>query len=175
MDVASERRDESTLATGSREVVDECRSGGEEHLEVVLDRAVGDRDGEVGLPTPGLAHEDERAPLGHEVGGECRTEQREAQRRLVGEVELVDGLEEGELGVTRESLDARLLSLGNLLGDEHGEEVAVGPLLAFGASDEIAPDTPGVGEAQALEQCVELDLGGVHSGSASCAGAVAPR
>ena len=59
--------------------------------------------------------------------------------------------------------------MGDLLGDEHGEEIATRPLLGLRALAELAPDAPGVGQVEALEQRVEVDgariegeLGGHH-------------
>ena len=73
------------------------RGGREERVEAVLHGAVRDGDREVGLPAARLALEDDRVPLGDEVGREQRANRREAQRRLVGEVEFVDGAQEGKL------------------------------------------------------------------------------
>jgi hypothetical protein len=170
MGVGGQRLDEVSLASGAREVVDQLRGRGEVGLEAVLDGPVGEGDRQVRLASPALAGEHEAAAFGHEVGRESRAQQREPQCRLVGEVELVDGLEEGELGPAREALDARLLAVGHLLGHEHGEELAVGPLLALGARDELAVDAPGVGQVEPLEHRLEVDLGGRHSGSSRCAG-----
>ena len=117
-----------------------------QRLEAVLDRPVGDRHGKVSLPAAGLAKEDEAAALGDEVRRQRRAEQRQAHGRLVGEVELLDRLQERELRPMRQPSEARLLALGDLLGDEGGEEVVEGPLLGLGARDELAPDAPGVGE-----------------------------
>ena len=76
-----------------------------------------------------LAEEDQTASLGDEVGREGGSEQREADGGLVREVEVVDGLEEGEAGSSRETPKPRLLALGDFLGDQEDEEVSVGPLL----------------------------------------------
>jgi hypothetical protein len=46
----------------------------------------------------------------------------------------------------------------DLLGEEHIEELLVGPLFLLGAGAEIAPDAAGVGEVEPLEQGVERDL-----------------
>jgi hypothetical protein len=164
MHVALESIGEATLAEGCGEIVDELGGGDEQRVEAVLDGAVGDRDGEVGLPATGLASEDETPAVGDEVRRERRAEQREAQRRLEREVEVVDGLEEGEARAMGEPLDAGLLALGDFLGGEHDEEVAVGPLLGLGPLDEIAPDAASVGQVESLEQGVEIGVGHVHGG-----------
>jgi hypothetical protein len=160
--VAIERIGEPPVAEGSGEIVDQLGCGHEERVEAVLDRAVGDGDGEVGLPATGPAGEDEAPAIGDEVGRQRRAEQREPQRRLEAEVEVIDGLEEGEARAMRETLHARLLSLGDLLGSEHDQEVAVGPLAGLGSLDELAPDAASVGQVESLEQRVEIGVGHVH-------------
>jgi hypothetical protein len=95
--VAHQRVSQLASSARAREVVDELRAVDEERLEAVLHGAVCDGDGEVRLAAPRLALEDHRVPLGDEVGREQRAEGREAERRLVGEVELLDGSQEGKL------------------------------------------------------------------------------
>jgi hypothetical protein len=166
MGVGREGLHEASLATGAREIVDERGGGGEERLEAVLDGAVREGDGEVRLAAARLAGEDQATALGDEVGRERGAEQREPQRRLVREVELLDGLEEGEAGAAREPLHPGLLAMGHFLGHEHSEEVAVGPLLLLRLLGERGVDARRVGEVQAAEEAVERDVGGVHCGSA---------
>lgn len=62
--VLRERLAHASLAAGGREGVDELGSRGEERIEAVLQGAVSDRDGEVGLAATGLAFEDDGAALG---------------------------------------------------------------------------------------------------------------
>jgi hypothetical protein len=116
----------------------------------------------VGLASPRLAQEDEAAPLGDEVSREGGAEQRQPHGGLEGEVEVVDGLEEGESGPSRESAEPCLLSLSDLLLDHQGEEVSEGPLLLLRALDEAWPDAPGVGEVEPLEQVIEFVVAGLH-------------
>lgn len=149
------------------ELLDEGGGRHEVRIEAVLDRAVRDRDGEVSLAATGPALKDEGAPLGHEVGREEGADHRHPDGRLVGEVEVVDGLEEGEPGGAGDLLQSGLLPMGDLLGDEHAEKLVVGPLLLLGAPAEIAPDAPGVREVEPLEERVDWDVG-LHSGSTSC-------
>jgi hypothetical protein len=105
--------------------------GGEAGLEAVLDGPVGDGDGESGLSGAGGAGEDEAAALGDEFGPEEGAEELEAHGGLEGEVEVLDGAEEGELGLADGALDAGLGPVGDLLGHEEGEVVAVAHLLLF--------------------------------------------
>ena len=162
--VARERLGEAALAEGGREIIDEFRGGHEVGVEAVLDRAIGDCDREVRLAAPGFAVQDQRAALGDEVRGERGAEQGEAHGRLVGEIEVVDRFEEREAGAPREPREARLLAVGDLLGDEDGQEAIVGPLLSLGAGDEVAPHASRVGEIEALEDGIEFEVGGVDRG-----------
>ena len=66
-------------------------------LEPVLDGAIGDRHREVRLARPGRAAGDESGPLHDQFGAEEAAERRQAEAGLKGEVELVDGLQEGEM------------------------------------------------------------------------------
>ncbi len=143
-------------AEGGREVVDERGRRGEEGIEAVLNRAIGDGDGQVGLPASGLAGEDERPPVGHEIGREGRSQDGHPQRALVGEIEIVDRLEKRKVRTAREPRQSGLLPVGDLLGGEHREEIAVGPGFALGALHEVSPDASGIGEMQAFEEQVEI-------------------
>ena len=135
------------------------RGGGKSSLEAVLDRPVADRNGKMSLAAAGLAVKDQRTALGDEVRSEIRAEQRGTQIGLQGEVEVVDGLEIGKVGATRQPLQPCLLAMRHFLGDEQGEEVPVGPLLLFGARDHLAIDPAQVRQVETLEQRVELDFG----------------
>jgi hypothetical protein len=165
--VGMESLTEAAMDAGGGEVVDEGGGSAEEGVEAVLNGAVGDGDGQVGLAAAWLAGEDEAAAIGDEVRGEVRADEGEADGGLEGEVEILDGFEEGEAGLAGKALKARLLAVGHFLGDESGKEVVVGPVFAFGPVAELAVDAGGVGEVEALEQQVERDGRGVHSGN-SC-------
>ncbi len=86
------------LATRGGELLDELRRRDEQRVETVLERAVRDGDRAVRLAAPRLAFEDDRATFGDEVRREQRADRRESERRLIREVELVDGAEERECG-----------------------------------------------------------------------------
>jgi hypothetical protein len=116
-DVGRERLAQAPLTTCRGQVVDERRRGGEERLEAVLQRAVGDCDRQVRLAAPGFALEDDRVSLGHEVGAEQRADRREAQRRLVREVELLDGAQEREARGAHGAGEACAATMGHLLGE----------------------------------------------------------
>src|SRR5262249_16978813 len=101
---------------------------------------------------------------------------RELDRALVGEVEIVDGFQERKTATRRESPDPRLLTVRDFLSDEDREEVTTAPCLLLGASDHVAPVAARVGEVKALEQRIDVDVGGVHEKSSCCMAAPsAPR
>jgi hypothetical protein len=116
---------------------------------------------------------DERAPVGDEVGRERGAQERELDGALVGEVEIVDGLQEGKAAAVRHALDAGLLTMRDFLGDEDREEVATAPFLLLGARDEVAPRPARVGEMKTLEHRIDVDVGRVHTKSSCCAAAPA--
>jgi hypothetical protein len=50
---------------------------------------------------------------------------------LQAEVELLDGLEEGKVGLMDGALQTSLLAVGNLLTDEHSQKLAASPILGL--------------------------------------------
>ena len=102
--------------------------------------------------------------VGDKVGRERRAEDVEAHRRLVREVEIIDGLEKRKVRASREAREARLLPMRDLFGDQQREEVAIAPGLALRALHEVAPDAARIGEMQALEEGVEVVIGGIMTG-----------
>ena len=114
------------------------------------------------FPRPGLPAKISGAPVGDEVGRQRRAEDVEAHRRLVREIEIIDGLEKRKVRASREAREPRLLAMRDLLGHEQREEVAIGPGLALGALDEVAPDATRIGEVQPFEERVEVVIGRDH-------------
>ncbi len=170
--VQRERVDELAPSTGTREVVDELGGRGKERVEAVLDGPVRDRDREVRFPATGFSGKDQALPLGDEVRRERAADERQADRRLKGKIEVVDGLEKREARATREARQARLLTMRDLFRDQHGEEIPIGPRLLFRPRREVAIDPRRIGQVQAPEERVERDVGGRHSGSSVCAASV---
>jgi hypothetical protein len=84
------------------------------------------------------------------------------QRGLIGEVEIIDRLQKGKVGAPRESPQACLLPMRDLLGDQEGEEIVIRPRLALGPLHEIAPDAPGIREMQSFEEGIEIPIGRHH-------------
>lgn len=152
---------EAVLAAGGGQLVDEGRDGGEARLEAVLDGAVGEGDGQVGFPRATRAAGDQAMALRDELGAEEAAAQGEADTGLEGEVELLDGLEEGEAGAADAALDAGLGAVGDLLGKEQGEEVAVAEAVLLGARDQVGVQAPDGGQVQAVQEGVEVDVGAV--------------
>ncbi len=99
------------------------------------------------------------------VGQEKRAEEGKTQGGLEREVDVVDGLEKGEMRASREPAQACLLPVRDLFRDEDGEVVAAAPPLLFRACGELAPEAARAGEVQTLEQIVDGDLGRVHEKS----------
>ena len=60
------------------------------------------------------------------------------------------------------ALQPGLLAVSDLLADEQGEEVAVGPGLLLGLADDLHVDTSHVRQVQAAQEGVELLLGQVE-------------
>lgn len=49
----------------------------------------------------------------------------QSQRRLIGEIEIVDRLEKRKVGLARQSREGRLLPMRDFLGGEQSEEFTV--------------------------------------------------
>ena len=158
MRVGGEGLREAAGAKAVGEVVDQFRRGDEARRKGVLDGPVGDRHREMRLSAPWLPEQDQRAPLGDEVGREGGAEERESHGGLVREIEVVDRLEEGKRGAPREPGEARLLALRDFFRHEDGEQLLVGPLLLLGAHEEIPPDPTRVGQVQAFEEGIQVNV-----------------
>src|SRR6185503_2140856 len=151
---------ELAVSSSGREVVDELCGGCEKRVESVLHRAVRDGDGEVRLTSSGLALENDAASFGNEVGSEQRPDRGQTKRGLIAEVKLLDGAKEREQRGAYRSREAGATSMRDFLGEERQEQLIVGPVLLFGALDELAPDAAGVREVEAFEE--RFELGAAH-------------
>ena len=155
------------VAGRQREGVDQFVGRGEEGFVTVQDRLVGNRGGEMCLAAPGTALEHEAATLGGELGSEGGAEQQGAEFGLHGEVEFLEGVQDGEAGLAHAAAQAGLAAMLDLGAGEGGEEVAEGPGAALGLFDEFGVGVPGAGEMEALEHGLELlrgDVGRLHRG-----------
>lgn len=81
---------------------------------------------------------------------------------MIGEIEIVDGLEKRKVRAARESREARLLTMRDFLGGQESEEIPIRPALALGAVDQLAPDASGIGEVEPFEEGIEIGLVGDH-------------
>src|SRR5213080_4824387 len=95
--VGGERLLQPSLLAGVGEIFDQFRRRGKKRLEAVLDGTIADGHGQMRLPA-----EDEGASLADQLGSQIRAEQRQAQRGLEREIELLHGLEERKVGAPRQ-------------------------------------------------------------------------
>src|SRR5262249_7470166 len=144
---------------GIGEIFDEFRGGGEQRLKAVLNSAVGDGHRQMGLPSAGLAVQDQRPALGDEVDPEIGADQRFPKSGLQREVELVDGLEEGEVRVSGTALDAGLLPSRYFFGQQQSEEIPIRPAFLLGPARDLFVDPAHVRQVQTPEVNLELALG----------------
>ncbi len=115
------------------------------------------------LPRPGRPDRRQVAPLGDQLGPEVRSELLAPEARLEDEVELLDGLDEWEVGVPRSFLDARVVAVRNLLGDDQCQEVPMRPPLGRRARGVARVQAPHRRQVKALEERVQIDVAGVHA------------
>jgi hypothetical protein len=156
MGVESEMGSELSVTLSSGERFNEVGRAGEERFVAVLDGAVSDGDGEVGLARAAGAGQDQRTSLGDELGTKVAAEKLKTDGALEGEVEVLDRTKEGEVSPTRGSLDARLSPMRHLLGHEQGQEVTVGELVVLRPQLELRCQTSDGGEMQAAKQRFEF-------------------
>ena len=79
------------------------------------------------LAAAATAGEDQIAAAGHEVGREAGAEQGSAQPGLDGEVELLDGLEQGEAGLAHAADEAGFGAVGDLLAGQGEQQLVKRP------------------------------------------------
>jgi integrase len=92
----------------------------------------------------GFAGQDQRPTLGDEIGRQRGAEHLETQRRLIGEIEIVDRLQKRKVRASRQPRESSLLAMGNLLSRQQGQEISIGPPLPLGAINQTAPDATGI-------------------------------
>src|SRR4029077_17616455 len=106
-------------------------------LEAILDGAIADGDSQGSLPATGLATENQRAALADKIRPEVGTEQGQTQCRLQTEVELVNGLEEGKVGLAGQTLQAGLLAMGHLFGQQKSKKITIAPVFFLGSLGQV--------------------------------------
>jgi hypothetical protein len=119
----------------------------------------------MGLPATRLPQKNEVPSLTEQFRAQIASKELTTEIGLQGEVEIIDGLEEGEVGIADGSLDTSLLSMSDLLADQHGKEITTGPGLGLGSLNQRLPASSGIRKVQALEHQrevqgfrVELDI-----------------
>src|SRR5919106_2201547 len=159
MDIAVESVGEPTGPKRGREIIDQFRCRDKQRIEAVLDGAVGKGHRQMRFATTRFPAKDHTATLRDEIRGERRTQERQTDRGLHGEIEIIDRLEKWEVRAAHHARHARLLALRDFFRDEECEEIAIAPLLALRALYELAPRSAGIRQVQALEEGVELGVG----------------
>src|ERR1700742_4967844 len=111
-----------------------------------------------------LAEKNGRTTFRDEVRREQRPDSGKSKRRLIGEVELVDGAKERERCSTHGAFETSVAAVRDLFLEQRLKELAVRPFLLLRALNQVTPDAAGVGEGQSLEHRVEIDVrvGGAH-------------
>src|SRR5580700_3437196 len=113
----------------------------------------------MGFAAAGLAVKNQRAPFADKIRPEVGTEQGQTQCRLQTEVELVNGLKEGEVGLAGKTLQAGLLAMGHLFGQQKSKKITIAPVFFLGSIGQILVDTTGVRQVQPSEQRFQLPFG----------------
>ena len=168
---------QAAIAAGGGEIIDQRSGSSKKCGEAVLNGAIGDRDRQMRLAAPGLAHEDQVAAFGDEVGAEVGAQQRGTDGGLLGEVEVVDGLEEREMGIMRCPAQARAVAVSDFLGQHGGQEITMRPPLGAGLLGELWPAASGIGQVQPLERSIDVEGGrieGDHGRTSKSSGWVRP-
>jgi hypothetical protein len=130
------------------QLVEQLGDRRESGREAILDGLVGEGDREVSLAATRSSEQDRGSPFGDEFGAEETPESHAPNRRLEGEVELLDRLQERKARLAGRAMDASLATMRELFADEPREEVAIRPafllglrlqLLSMAASNRVIP------------------------------------
>jgi hypothetical protein len=146
LDEAIERVTKVARLGRCRQFVYQICGGREERIEAVLKRTIGDRDGKVSLAAARLALEDGRTTLSDEVRRQQRADRGQSKRRLVAEVKLFDGTQEGEMRRPHCALQTRGSSMRDFLSEQRLKQLLIAPLLLLRACHELTPCAASVGE-----------------------------
>jgi hypothetical protein len=109
----------------SREAGDPVAGGVEQHRVAGLGGLDPEPDREVGLPDPGRSEQDHVLGLGHERAGRQMGEQVPAQRGQVVEVDVLQGLDLGEVRGADAHGGAGRLAVGDLAFQDRGQVLLV--------------------------------------------------
>ena len=137
--------------------LDERRRRGKAGVEAILNRAVGDGDGQVGLAGATGPAGDQAVAVGDQLGTEDAAEQGQADTALEGKVEFLDRFEEGKVGTPDAALDASLGAMRDFLCHEHREDVTGAEAVGFGPLYELWIEAAHSWQVQPPEQRIEID------------------
>src|SRR5262249_601038 len=121
-------------------------------LKAILDGTIADGYRQMSFSSAGLAVKNQRTPLGNEVRPQIGTEQGLSQGALQTEVELVNRLQERKVCFARKALQAGLLAMRHLLGQQQCQKIAVAPVLFLRSIRDLLVDTTGVRQVQPSKQ-----------------------
>jgi hypothetical protein len=156
---------EREVLAGGLQALDEVGGAGEQDAEAVVDEGVAEGGGKMALAGAGRAEQQDIAPrLEPAVPLGERQKARLAGHRHGGEVEAVEGLARREVGGLRMAGDAALLTLGQLVLGQGGEEACRGPALGIGRLGDALPEPAEGGQAQLVQQ--HRQAGGVDGDAA---------
>ena len=110
----------------------------------------------MGFAAAGLAEEQDRSAGLHEPQRGEVVDEGPVDARLELEIELRDGLAEREAGVAQPGREAPVAGGVGLLGDQAGEELDVGPVVAAGVLGERREHLAGPVELQVAEVVFDL-------------------
>lgn len=162
LDVVCERLSQATAFRCVGEVVDDVARFIEERRAAVLNGLVGNGDREMCFSEAGLSGEDECPPFADEFGSEEGSEKRHLDGRLKREVEVLDRREEGKVRNSDGAFDSRLRAMGDLLGNEGGEIIAVPHSVFLRSRDEFGVEPSHGGKMESSEHAVEIELRSFH-------------
>jgi hypothetical protein len=151
MDIRSQGLREAAAPKGCGEFVNQFGGGHKAGVEAILDRAIGDRHGEVRLAAPGFAAEDDAPALGDKVRCERGAQERETDRGLVEEIEIINRLQKRKACPPHEAVQPCLLAMRHFLRDQQRQEIAITPVLLLGPPRQVAPDPSRIGEVQPFD------------------------
>jgi len=118
VDVASQGVGELAAPKRAREIINQFGSRDKQRITAVLDRTIGDRNGQVRFPTARFSAKDQASALRHEVRRERGAQEREADGGLIREIEIINCLEKRKVGPPHHAGDACLLPVRDFFRDQ---------------------------------------------------------
>jgi hypothetical protein len=164
MQIGFERFFQPAALCGVGKLSDQLVRGGEASLEAVLDRSIGDGHPEMRFSSPRWTGENGASAFTDQLRPQQGAEHLQADRVLEGEVEFLDGPEEGKLRLSDRPGDPGLGPVGDLLADENLEKVALAHAFSLSPESEVRVQTPDGRQVEPLQHGVEVvqGRGGAH-------------